>query len=54
MRVLLEFKGRRVDIKDPINIVQSNEETPAKLAKIIDQALIVVEGEGEDKCQNIE
>ncbi len=54
MRVLLEFKGRRVDIKDPINTVQGNEETPAKLARIIDQALWVVKGEGENKCQNIE
>lgn len=44
MRVLIEYKGKRVDIKDPISLRQKQDEEPEHLARIIDEALMVVGG----------
>ncbi len=43
MRVLLEFKGKRVDIKDPISLRQKQEETSEHLKELIFEALAVVD-----------
>lgn len=42
MRVLLEYKNMRVDLKDPINLKGAPEETLTRLRGLIDQALDVV------------
>lgn len=42
MRVLIEYKGKRVDIKDPITLRQSKEETEVALSGLIDDALRVL------------
>lgn len=47
MRVLLEFKGKRVDIKDPISLRQAKEETSEGLSQLIDEALTVIGGKHE-------
>lgn len=44
MRVLIEYKGKRVDIKDPISLRQAKEEDAKALAKLIEEALVVVGG----------
>lgn len=42
MRVLLEYKNMRVDLKDPINLKGAPEETVSRLESLIHQALEVV------------
>lgn len=39
MRVLFEYGNKRVDIKTPISMRQKIEETPAELARLINEAL---------------
>lgn len=45
MRVLIEYKGKRVDIKTPISMRQKIEEKPELLDQLINEALSVVKGE---------
>lgn len=44
MRVLLEYKNKRVDIKTPISMRQKIDEKPELLARLIDEALTAVGG----------
>lgn len=44
MRVLLEYKNKRVDIKTPISMRQKIDEEPRLLARMIEEALIAVGG----------
>lgn len=44
MRVLLEYKNKRVDIKTPISMQDKVEENPKLLACLIDEALTAVGG----------
>lgn len=44
MRVLIEYKGKRVDIKDPISLRMAKEEEPGALSALIKEALTVVGG----------
>lgn len=44
MRVLIEYKGKRVDIKDPISMRDKREEEPEHLGQLINEALAVVKG----------
>lgn len=44
MRVLIEYKGKRVDIKTPISMRQKIEEKPELLSQLVDEALEVVGG----------
>lgn len=44
MRVLIEYKGKRVDIKDPVSLRQKQDEEPRHLMQLIDEALKVVRG----------
>lgn len=43
MRVLIEYKGKRVDIKDPISLRQKQDETSEHLKELICEALAVVD-----------
>lgn len=47
MRVLIEYKGKRVDIKTPISARVKVEETAEGLAQIIGEAISVVCDSGE-------
>lgn len=41
-RVLLEFNGMRVDLKDPISSRQGKRDDEGRLAELIDDALSLV------------
>lgn len=43
MRVLLEYNGRRVDIKDPVSNRAGRPDNPNMLGEMIGQALEVVD-----------
>ncbi len=40
MRVLVEYKNKRVDIKTPISMRQKIEENPETLAQLINEVLV--------------
>lgn len=42
MRVLVEYNGRRVDIKDPVSNRAGRPDNPNMLGEIIKQALEVI------------
>lgn len=44
MRVLIEYKGKRVDIKDRISLRQKQDEEPEHLKQLINEAMEVVHG----------
>lgn len=44
MRVLIEYKGKRVDIKCPITMRDRYHEDAASLKKMIDDVLVAVGG----------
>lgn len=43
MRVLLEYNGRRVDIKDPVSNRAGRPDNPNMMGEMINQALEVID-----------